>query len=117
MMDSSIWFEKKSLSRFIIHFKGLQITISNLRCTSVPEDCFILAISADPDEILHFTAFYLSLHCLLKFSFTVIGVISIQRVDYYSIVIYTPPPTHTCMKEFGIQKKDKNDRQFFLYNT
>ena len=37
------------------------------RCISVPEDCFILANSVDPEVMEHSVAFNLGLHCLLKF--------------------------------------------------
>ena len=37
--------------------------------TSVPEDCY-LGNGVDPDEMLHFATFHLSLHCLLKYLFT-----------------------------------------------
>ena len=40
------------------------------RCISVPEDCFILAYSADPDEMPHEAAFHLGLYCLPKYLFT-----------------------------------------------
>ena len=33
-------------------------------------NCFVLANSADTDEILHVAAFHLDLHCLLKYLFT-----------------------------------------------
>ena len=40
-----------------------------LRCTSVPEYCFYLRNSADPDEMQHYAAVYLGLHRLSKYSF------------------------------------------------
>ena len=41
-----------SLERFIEHFKGSQVRISKLRCTtSVHENVFILANRADTDEM------------------------------------------------------------------
>ena len=54
---------------FIVHVKGSQVRISKLRFTSVSEYCFIKVNSADPDEMPHFVAFHLSLHCLPKYSF------------------------------------------------
>ena len=44
--------------------KVLPIKTSTKRCTSVPEDSFILANSADPGEML---LFYRGLHCLPKY--------------------------------------------------
>ena len=38
---------------------------------SVPEDCFYLANSAGPDEMLHCAAFHLGIHCFPKY--TLIG--------------------------------------------
>ena len=46
---------------FIVHVKGSQVI-------SVSEDCFIKVNSADPDEMPHFVAFHLGLHCLPKYS-------------------------------------------------
>ena len=35
----------------ILYFKGSQVDVSKLLCTFVPEGCFNLANSADPDEM------------------------------------------------------------------
>ena len=43
----------------ILDSKELPVNISIKRCISVPEDCFILAISADPDEMPPYAAFRL----------------------------------------------------------
>ena len=60
------------------YFKGFLIKSSIKLCNSVPEDCFILANSADPDEI------HLGIHCLPKYFIT-----SIQ-IDKHCIgIIYT----------------------------
>ena len=45
-----------------------QVEFSKLLCMSVPQDCFILANSADPDEI-HYATFHQGLHCLPKYLF------------------------------------------------
>ena len=75
-MDSSIWFDTMRLKGFIVHNKGSQVRMSKLRCTSVSKDqdvlqfskiIFKLANSADPDEMQHFAAFILGLHCLAKY--------------------------------------------------
>ena len=39
---------------------------------------FVLATSVDPDEMPHYVAFHLGLHCLQKYT---LGVTSIQRVN------------------------------------
>ena len=60
----------------IVYFKGSQIDISKLICTSVSEYCFYhrLANSADPDEVQHYAAFDFGFHYLFRVS-------SIQRFD------------------------------------
>ena len=57
-MESSIWY-----------FKGLSVNFFIKWYISVTEDCFHLASNADPDEMLHFAAFHLGLHCLPKYLF------------------------------------------------
>ena len=52
-------------------FKGSQIEFSKLSSISVPEGCFNLANSADPDEMQHNAAFHQGLHCLPKYPFKV----------------------------------------------
>ena len=59
---------------------GWSIAHTRLRCTSVPKDCFILANSADPDEMLCSVLFHLGLHCLGKHPFRAL----IQRVKRYN---------------------------------
>ena len=49
-----------------MHIKGLQVNIFKLRCTSDPEDYFSQANSEDPDEVPHYVAIHLGLHCLPK---------------------------------------------------
>ena len=59
--------------------EGLQIDFSKLRYISVAENCLnlfmflkmvlIKAISADSDEMQHYAAFHLGLHCLPKYPF------------------------------------------------
>ena len=43
-----------------------RLEFQNLRCSLVPEDYFILANRADPDEMPHLVAFHLGLHSLPK---------------------------------------------------
>ena len=40
-----------SMGQSILCFKRSQVEISKLWCIYVPKDCFILANSADPDEM------------------------------------------------------------------
>ena len=67
LMNSSFCFVTMSPKWSIVLFKGPQITIFELRHTSVPEIVFIYANSADPDEMLHYAAFHLGPHCLPKY--------------------------------------------------
>ena len=68
-MNSSNWFDTISLGWSITHFKGLQVRLSKLRCTSVPEDCVYSANITDPDEMPHDAAFHLGLLRLQNYSF------------------------------------------------
>ena len=53
----------------IMYFKGSQVELSKLGCISVHENYLFLANSADPDEMQHYAAFHLGLHCLPNFPF------------------------------------------------
>ena len=61
--------DTKNLRWSNIHIKGSQVRISKFKCFSVPEDSFILGNSEDPDEMPHFVAFHLGLHCFPKYPF------------------------------------------------
>ena len=52
-----------------MYFKGSQVEFSKLLCISAPEIVLILANSAEPDEMQHYAAFHLGLHCLPKYLF------------------------------------------------
>ena len=47
----------------------VHVKISLIKYIFVPEDCFILANSGDPDEMLPYAAFHLGLHCLPEYLF------------------------------------------------
>ena len=51
---------------------------------------FVLANSADPDEMPHHVAFHLGLHCLQKFSFRGFQVNPCHGEYFY--VLHSPPP-------------------------
>ena len=51
LMNSSIWFDTMNQECFIVHMKGSHKIILKLRCTSIPMIIFILANSADADEM------------------------------------------------------------------
>ena len=52
----------------IVYFEGSPIRLSLKYCISFPID-FVLANSAETDEILHFVVFHLDLHCLHTYLF------------------------------------------------
>ena len=53
-----------------IYSSGHRSEFPNYVCLFyIPEDCFILKNSADPDEMPQCVAFHLGLHCLPKYMF------------------------------------------------
>ena len=60
-----------------MHFKGLQYIFLNHDVFLSMEVVLNVANSADLDEIQHYAAFHLGLHCLPKF----LGVSSMQRIN------------------------------------
>ena len=64
-MDSSFWFDTVNLGWSIVNIEGSQV-IKFPNCFSSLKITFVLANSVDPDEILHYVALYLGLHCLLN---------------------------------------------------
>ena len=78
-MKSSIWFDAKSLGWFLLHIKGHMLEFPDQDELHSLRIVFILANSADPDEMLHVAAFHLCFHCLPKYR---LGVLSIQRVNF-----------------------------------
>ena len=58
----------RSMGLPIVHLKESQAEFSKLLCFSVPKGCFNLN-SEDPDEMQHYAAFHLGLHCLSKYPF------------------------------------------------
>ena len=55
LMNFPIYIDTISMDMSILYFTGSLVKISIF---------FILANSADPDEMLHYVAFHLGLHCL-----------------------------------------------------
>ena len=52
----------------IVYIEGSEVIIFQKIIAFLPlMICFVLASSADPDEMPHNVAFYLSLHCLSKY--------------------------------------------------
>ena len=50
-----------------MYIKGLQVVIFKYNCISLFEVHFVLANSVGPDEMPHYAAFHLGLHCLPKY--------------------------------------------------
>ena len=53
----------------IIYFKGSQVRFPNYDIFKSPKIVLTPANSVDPDEMHHYGAFHLGLHCLQKYSF------------------------------------------------
>ena len=68
-MDFPIHIDTISMGLSIMYLMALQVKFSKLGCISVPEGFLILANSADSDEIQHYAAFHLVLHCLQQYPF------------------------------------------------
>ena len=67
-MEFPIKFDTVWSGRSIVYIKGSQVIISKNIFLSLKVD-FVLANSADPDEMLHYVAFHLGCHCLPKYPF------------------------------------------------
>ena len=54
----------------LVYIEGLQVIISKFEIVLLSlKICFIFANSVDPDEMPHYAAFHLGLHCLPKYTF------------------------------------------------
>ena len=53
----------------IIYFMGSHVEISKLEVLQSFKIVLVVANSADPDEMPHYAAFHLGLHCLPKYPF------------------------------------------------
>ena len=65
------------------YIKGSQVIISAKNCISLKID-FVLANSADPDEMPHYAAFHLGLHCWPKYPFR--GFCSTKGLHLYALI-------------------------------
>ena len=68
-MDFPIHIDTISMGMSIVYFKGSLVEFSKLSLYLSLEVVLILAKSADPDEMQHYAAFHLGLHCLPKHPF------------------------------------------------
>ena len=74
LMDYPKHIDTISMTLSILHFKGLRFNISIKTVYIYPSDIslkivFIVANSADPDEMSLYATFHLGLHCLPKYLF------------------------------------------------
>ena len=76
-MDFLIHIDTISMGLSILHLKRLQVNFLNYDVFLSLKVVLILANSADPDEMQHYTAFHLGLRCLQS---THLGVSSIHMV-------------------------------------
>ena len=53
-----------------VYIKGSQVILSKQFIFLSLKINFVLANSVDPDEMTHYAAFHLGLHCFQKYSFT-----------------------------------------------
>ena len=89
LMDFPIQIHTIRMGLSIIYFKGSQ-KFPNNYCLQALMIVFTLANSEDTDEMPHFAAFHLGLHCLLpKDKSTPLGVSSIHRVKITFPVLKT----------------------------
>ena len=69
-MNSSIWFHTMRLGQFIVHIKGAQVRLSvNQQVLQSMRTVFILANSADLNEMPLLVTFHPGLHCLQQYLF------------------------------------------------
>ena len=69
LMDYPIHIDTISMELSISYFKGFSVKISINGVLLSLKIVFILAYSADPDEMLPYVAFHLGIHCLHKYLF------------------------------------------------
>ena len=68
-MEFPIKFDTVKSGWSIVFIEGSQVIILKKCYISFSKIDFVLANSADPDEMLHYAAFHLGLHCLPKYPY------------------------------------------------
>ena len=84
LMHYSFWFNTKTWDNPLYISRGVRLFFSKKK------NCIILSeylYSLDPDEIQHYAAFHLGLHCLQSYSFR---GFPIQRVNLEKFLPMTP---------------------------
>ena len=69
-MDKSIKFEILNSGWFIVYTEGHMLLFPNNIVFSLPKNDFVVSNRAENDEMPHFMAFNLGLHCLQKYLFS-----------------------------------------------
>ena len=75
--NSIVW------SACIVYIEGLPVIISKIYYISSIEDWFVLANSADPDDLPHYAAFNLSLHYLSSYRLGVSVITGLKHIHEY----------------------------------
>ena len=75
-MDSSFWFDKNKWDSPLYMSRGVRLKPK--KCILLSEYLFTFTNSVDPDEMQHYAALHLGLHCLQK---THLGVSRLQIVN------------------------------------
>ena len=70
---------------FIVYFKGSQVFFPNHNIFPTLRIVFTLTNSVDPDEMLHYAAFHLGLHCLSMCPYTMVNLINVFIHAYHKI--------------------------------
>ena len=70
LVDFPIHIDKINMGLPIVFFKGSQVKFSKCDVFLSVRVVLILANSADPDQMQHYAAFHLGLHCLPKYLFS-----------------------------------------------
>ena len=73
LTDAPIYIATISMGLPIWYFKGSHIEVFKLWCFSPQKVVLIVANGADPDEMQHYAAFHLCLHCLSDYPFVFRG--------------------------------------------
>ena len=104
-MNNSILMDTMNMSQIIVH---VYTKDSQVRISKFVKIVFILANSADPDEMQHIAAFHLGLHYLQKYPFG-----ECVQILYISFKVVYLSKALTCMKFFLYKQK----MLFFIKET
>ena len=88
-METSFWFDTIKLGWSIVYtvLRGHRLQFPNKIVFYSQMIVFALASSVDPDEMLHYAAFQLDLHCLPKYSLRVTSIRRVKSDSYYLFLV------------------------------